>query len=513
MKLVHRSASPKPPWKGLRYYFGVLLREVGASAQELAEALIAYPKLLMRLLTSLPSRSTEAKRRILLLELAFSLFLHLGLAQYVGLKAAGAMELMCSIMVPMLLLQMLIFLFTHTVNGYPFFSFAMVFLINVGEALQILLKYPLREGQTASANSFAFIAWLSLAAALLSIPLMYIFLYRISRRTAVRVLFAAVVTCYLVLVLFGHSVGGARAWLIIGSLSFQLTEVAKLLTTIAFGLIFSDSTQSEGGRLKQATVLMAINTLFLFFCSELGTLMVLGFTFIVTAVLFIPSTRLLLRGFLISTVLVGSILLVCTMCHKAAETHTGAASLPKAVLVGDKIYQKVSLRVRLAYDLDSVIEDDQKFDQSNSYQSKTARDALMAAVWAGDGLYHQNVPVQESDFVFVFLTQRMGVLFSTIVLIVFFLMYVLTGKQCGENPAELAVMGSSLLSAVVIQCLISCASAAGIFPLVGVGVAFLSKGNAHSIVSYTMCILILWCSRETAWSDEWSEQQEVPHEA
>lgn len=117
-------------------------------------------------------------------------------------------------------------------------------------------------------------------------------LWRTVRERPVRTLLVcagAAAGVFLLLLAFGSTVGGTRAWLRLGPLSVQLTELLKLVTLVAFSVLFGAVPVPPLRRYLLAAAFLALDAVILVCLSELGTLLLLVLLFLLMTAVFLPA--------------------------------------------------------------------------------------------------------------------------------------------------------------------------------------------------------------------------------
>lgn len=139
---------------------------------------------------------------------------------------------------------------------------------------------------------------------------------------------------------------------------------------------------------------------------------------------------------------------------------------------------------------------------TSGYQIVQAAFALSAGGIAGTGLGLSgriSFPEKETDFIFVFLAQELGLLGATLILVAF-LVIVGSGLRIAlrsENAFEkLLAVGLSTL--IGMQAFIIIAGVTRLLPLTGVTLPFVSYGGSSLVANYVIIALLLRISDETA---------------
>lgn len=504
---VHR------PWvrKSLRWFMG----EVRAFCRELPGALRRNNRVTRDLLKGVAEKKTITN---LVSDIVMVLLISLAMAYYCSAKQGG-LDLYMSTFIPLVGVMLLIFWFTETMKSSRPIAFCAAVLIFIGMSLQILLKLPAEDPNAAS--ELVIFAMVSVVLGLIAVPIIRLFCCELQRDHAVFILNVLVILVYLLLLAVGREVNGTKAWLVVGGMSFQLTEVTKTLSCAVFALQFTDENVTVRGdvteekksdrRLWNSLVTLAINGVFLLWINELGTLCVLGLVFFVLAMVYLTSVKKLLAMVLVCFLLVGIVLMGCSICYNikyAEPAETTAASEPAEqpaestpageaqpkehgaiVNLGARIYKKFKVRMDLIFAPETV-------DPYNEgYQTMKARNALLMAGWLGSE-YEVSIPVVSSDFIFAYLVMKMGILFGILVILLVLVLLCTGTMGCLRNRrnAEASVALAFLL-AITLQSLVAAASASGLFIMIGMPFAFLAEGGSASVMNYVMLLFILYANR------------------
>ena len=436
----------------------------------------------------------------------------------------GGMDLYLSVMLPFIVICLFQFGVTSLYDSSVPYTTLTVILIFLGASLQIMLMLPAEDAS--GAYKLAIFAGVGTVAGLIGVPLFhYIFNY-MNKRLAALLTLGGAVFLYLVLLVAAPNISGTKAWLVIGSVSFQLTEVTKVLAVISFACIYTDDTISPLRRLIRAVAVLAVHALGLILVNELGTLVVISIIFVTLGAAFLPSAK----G-LIAVVLAGLLCVACLVgfsykCYQiwyetpsqtevlAAAPSSDGEALPEDVLTQiqaeppapakthGRLYNKVvgkaanvfyKLRTRLIL----VIAPESLDEYGEGYQAKMARKALLVTGWLGTSeAYEQNVPVIESDYIFLYVLMKIGVIGAFIVLAMLIAMMMETTVRVasgGKVTETAAAIG--FICCIVVQSIITAASSAGLIPTVGLTFAFLSDGGSATVMNYIMTYFIIYAMR------------------
>ena len=155
------------------------------------------------------------------------------------------------------------------------------------------------------------------------------------------------------------------------------------------------------------------------------------------------------------------------------------------------IFYKIRTRFILVLDPGSLDE------YGEGYQAKMARKAMLVTGWLGTSeAYEQNVPVIESDYIFLYVLMKIGVIGAFIVLAMLIAMMMETTIRVasGGKVTEMAA-AIGFICCIVVQSIITAASSAGLIPTVGLTFAFLSDGGSATVMNYIMTYFIIYSMR------------------
>ena len=434
----------------------------------------------------------------------------------------GGMDLYLSVMLPFIIICLFQFGVTSLYDSSVPYTTLTVILIFLGASLQIMLMLPAEDAS--GAFKLAVFAGIGTVAGLVGVPVLdYIFNY-MSKRLAALLTLGAAVFLYLVLLVAAPNISGTRAWLVIGSVSLQLTEVTKVLAVITFACVYTDDSISPLRRLLYAVGALLVHAGALVLVNELGTLVVISIIFLVLGMAFLPSAKGLLAVVLAGMICVAGLvgfsykcyqirygepeitavsapegegeavdgsLLTATATQAPAPQKTHGRVYDKVVDKAATIFYKIRTRFQLVLDPASVDE------YGEGYQAKMARKAMLVTGWLGTSeKYEQNVPVIESDYIFLYVLMKIGVIGAFIVLAMLIGMMMETTVRVasgGKTTEQAAAIG--FICCIVVQSVITAASSAGLIPTVGLTFAFLSDGGSATVMNYIMTYFIIYAMR------------------
>lgn len=410
-----------------------------------------------------------------------------GLACVLQLKDPVAADAFLSLVLPLTGLCCLGLLLGRVLGGEVEFPTAASILLLLGAALQCLLEPD--YGPT-----LARIWWVAGFCGGLSLAGWILGGYRLCRQRPQLILaLLAAVNLFLIslLLLFGTELGGTRAWLSLGGGSIQLTELTKLTTVLYYGLLYAQKTWKESRRFLLAWAYLLLTGGGLLLLNELGTLLLLLALHLVLCFLFLQEMRYtaLNLGGLAGLGTLG--LLTLYACHGLAARRV-LAGLETPILLekAASIWDKLLLRFSLLGNLDGLD------PYGPAYQGLQARNAmLLGGAFGSDGGAY--VPVAESDFIFVYLIYRLGLVFSILTLILFIWLFAAGIRQylATRDPLEQAV-SAAMVCSIFLQFLVMVFGSTGFFLLTGVPVPFLSRAGTYSVVLGVMLTFLLYSGRK-----------------
>jgi len=256
----------------------------------------------------------------------------------------------------------------------------------------------------------------------------------------------------------GDGVGGSARWVSVGPLTFQFSEIAKILMII----VLANYLAARQGRLDSlvsilgACALMVPPGILVLMQPDLGTSLV--FAAILAGMLFMSGASLKWLGLM------------------AAGT---IASMPFIWANILRDYQKERI---LAF-LDPLAD-----IQGSGYQLYQAQIAVGSGGLLGKGLTNgtqnqlQFLPVQESDFVFAILAEELGLIGGLVLLLLFvaLLWRVLTCAWRSRDPFGLS-FASGVAAMLLFQLVVNVGMVIGIMPITGIPLPFVTHGGASLI--------------------------------
>jgi rod shape determining protein RodA len=313
------------------------------------------------------------------------------------------------------------------------------------------------------------------------------------------------VVFFLLIVLFrGFTVLGAQRWLALGPISFQPSELAKLVLVMSLASFLEE----RRGEIKSIIslipplIIMIIPFILIFRQPDLGTSIILFAIFI--GMLVWAETSSILLIFMVTPIL--SVLLrpytylwafyIIALAIYMWQTRVRIIDY-LTILIGNigigyavakawsmlKDYQKARLMVFLNPEADPL---------GIGYHSLQVKIAIGSGGFFGKGYMHGTqtqlafIPQQFTDFIFSAVGEELGFLGSVMVLILFSIIIyraILLATEARDFFGSMLAAGIAVM--LGFQMLINIGMALGILPVVGIPLPFLSYGGTALVIN--MC--------------------------
>jgi rod shape determining protein RodA len=280
-------------------------------------------------------------------------------------------------------------------------------------------------------------------------------------------LYAVQLGLLVVTLLIGDGVGGSARWVSLGPLTFQFSELAKILMIIVLAsyLAAREKRLDSIGSVVGSCILVGPPLALVMLQPDLGTSLVFGA--ILAGMLWMAGVSLRWLGVLVAAT---------------------AAMVPLAwnyLLHG---YQKQRIFTLL----------DQNPDiQGAGFQLHQAQIAVGSGQWFGKGLTNGTqtqggfLPVQATDFVFATLAEELGFIGGVVLFTLFVLLLwrvLVSGWRSKDSFGTLFAAG--LASMILFQLIVNVGMVLGVMPVTGIPLPFVTHGGA-SLVSMAAGLGIL----------------------
>ena len=266
---------------------------------------------------------------------------------------------------------------------------------------------------------------------------------------------------------FGKYSGGSKRWLALGFLRFQPSEMAKLTIIIVLAKTYAENLNSRGlnfQNLLKPFIIVSIPALFVLKQPDLGTV-ALFFIIAASVTLFVKIEKKTLISLLF--------LFVCLVPVSWSFL---------------KAYQKKRILTLIFPDKDPL---------GAAYQIIQSKIAIGSGMLTGKGFLNGTqklfsfLPEQHTDFIWSVITEEMGFIGSSFVLLCFFIFFWIGFSivyNCDDHFGS--ILGLGIISMIFWQFFINICMVMGFMPIVGMGLPFISYGGS-SIIINMICVGIL----------------------
>lgn len=262
------------------------------------------------------------------------------------------------------------------------------------------------------------------------------------------------------LLVAGHSIAGTRRWLQFGPMSFQVSEIVKLIIILVVTAYFSDrrSNAVTWGDLVKVGMLAGIPAVLVALEPDLGT-----------ALTFIP------------VVAAGVVFAGIRWQHIAVLCLAGILALP----VGWHFLRPYQ-RERLM----TFVHPTQN-TQSSSYQVTQTKIAIGSGGFWGKGLGNGTqsrlgfIPVSHADSIFAAFAEEQGFVGTLLVLLLYFalLLRLLDGAQTAPDRAG-AFLLIGLAAVLFFQVVVNTGMMIGVLPITGIPLPLMSQGGSSLLFTF-----------------------------
>lgn len=296
-----------------------------------------------------------------------------------------------------------------------------------------------------------------------------------------KILFPLNVMLFMTLLMYGEQINGTTAWLNLGGLIFQVTEIIKLVVIFMMGSVFSNKEYNHQKRLLINSAILLINTIGLILVKELATLFMIIVIFILGVLLFLEKKCMLYT-------LVGTVTLSAFLVMIALFVHVNydvLAVSPLASVAG--LFEKVTTRVLILFQPETL--------QDLNYQSFQAQLAVLAGGLIGtDAEIH--IPAGSTDMALISCVVTFGFITSVLYLLLM-LKKILIGidictKQKRKNLVnQTNAISLLLLVEVAVRTIYMALSNFGLLPIMGLPFPYISSGMTAAVTLWIANIFIV----------------------
>ena len=327
-------------------------------------------------------------------------------------------------------------------------------------------------------------------------------------------LFYGITLILMVLTLFfGVEVNGARSWIRIAGVNFQISELMKVTTLLAAANYLTSQRNVTAGNARHSLVVVAMFILpiaLLLLQNDTGTALI--FIAVLPVLLFwsgLPNTLIFLTGLV---VLVGYttlysitaglitltvlIVLIFFFQRQRRMVWIGLA-VGLLVMIGVEVGMEQVLRPHQKARIEAFVnpESDPQGAGWNVLQAKTA---IGSGGITGKGFLQGTqtqlrfLPEQWTDFIFCVIGEEFGFLGSGLVVTLFFLLFLnlISMATTHNHPfAQLFMVG--VLAVFFFHFLINIGSAMGLLPVIGLPLPFISYGGSSFLANSLLIAIVL----------------------
>ncbi len=276
---------------------------------------------------------------------------------------------------------------------------------------------------------------------------------------------------FLFTLVFGRTVNGSKNWVILGPISFQPSEITKILFIMCLACHYSGTwIKSILGKVHPKWVLMFITYVFVGFLvlqRDWGTILVMFSIYLFMVYVYEPDKKLL---------------------------FINLAALGVIGVVGCKFLYHIQVRVSTWLDPWADI-------SNKGYQITQSLFAIASGGYFGRGLGNGSpyyIPEVHSDFIFAAICEEMGVFGGVAVILLFFLIAYRCFKISILTPApfdKAVSFGVTVMFAL--QTFIIIGGVTKLIPLTGITLPFVSYGGTSIIISFASLGIIQAISAKT----------------
>ncbi len=312
-------------------------------------------------------------------------------------------------------------------------------------------------------------------------------------------------------VIWGTEAGGAKRWLVIGNVRFQISEMLKLATILVVANYLTsrrDITTEHIGSALFAIILMIIPSIIIVLQNDAGTAIVL--LSIIPVMLFWSGLPYGISLFLISPAIIAYVsvlnwkiglifVMILTVAiffiQKRVWLTTSALIVGILVVIGVQVALHQVLKPHQQARIEAFVNPsiDPQGAGWNVLQAKTA---IGSGGFWGKGFLEGTqtqlrfLPEQWTDFIFPVIAEEFGFIGAGSLLLIFAIMFLRLLNIAGEHKhpfAQLVIVGVTTI--FFVHFVINLGSAMGLLPVIGLPLPFISYGGS-AFLSYTIMLAI-----------------------
>jgi rod shape determining protein RodA len=326
-------------------------------------------------------------------------------------------------------------------------------------------------------------------------------------------LYGLTVLLLLAALLFGHEVNGAKCWLRLGPIQFQVSELAKVGTVLAVAQLLS-ARRANAGTIRYAllaVMLILVPAGIIVLQNDMGTALV--FLGLIPILLFwsgLPVTTVLLiispaiAGYLAIVYMPAAVAYVVIfstgVLYQTRDRWMGVLALlftSGPVVIVSYALSRFLQPYQVARILSFTNPEAEEYRDNVGFHLVQSKAAIGSGGITGKGFMEGTqtqgayVPEQSTDFIFSVIGEEFGFLGSLLVLLLFglFLLRIITvGVQIKHPFAVMVAAGAAGI--YLIHVFVNIGMATGILPVIGIPLPFVSYGGS-ALLSNTAMVAVL----------------------
>jgi len=265
---------------------------------------------------------------------------------------------------------------------------------------------------------------------------------------------------------FGDTEGGAKNWLTIKNITFQPSEMIKLLFVMYLAAELAKP-KLKLINIITPTIISGFVILLLVFQKDLGSALIFFVTYMVVIYIATSSNLILFSGIAIS--LIGS-------------------------FTAYKLFDHIKTRIAAWINPWADIE-------NGGYQITQSLFALGTYGILGSGLNNgmpSAIPVVERDFIFSAICEEFGIIFAICTILIFLMIFYSCMKTALDSRNRyMSVLVSALTCLMCFQTFLIIGGVIKLIPMTGVTLPFISYGGTSMVISFIIFGVIQWVCTST----------------